>query len=231
MVRGDRDEDQEREAASPWTVPAIGAAPEETSSGDKIEPDALAHVFAVHAPRRPLALAAAEAGGQVVDPGGIDRVAQAPDDRSAPFVWLSAHGGAGATSLARSSGVGLELTRQWPAPELGWPGCVAVVCRSNAAGLDAAAGVLAAAAADEAGPGVWVGALVVVDDAPTRVSRAIRARIYELAGTVPRLVRVPWISSWRDSPYTAAPAAVRAAAAVRPAIGALGARRSTDFNL
>ena len=67
-------------------------------------------------------------------------------------------------------------------------------------------------------PDLQVVALVVVDDAPVKVSKAIKARIHELAGTVPELVRVPWIRAWRDAPYTPDKSATKAAAAVAAAV-------------
>ena len=135
----------------------------------------------------------------------------APTTTPQPFTWVGAHGGAGASSLA-ATGTGADLTAAWPDPAFGWPSAVAVVCRSNMAGLDAAARLLQEAAAGLV-PDLHVVALVVVDDQPARHSKKIRTRIRELGGTVPHVFRVPWINSWREEPYK--PARSTAKVAVR----------------
>lgn len=128
-------------------------------------------------------------------------------------MWVSAHGGAGSTSLARASGIGLDLTGLWPSPPHGWPAHAAVVCRSNAAGLHAGSRLLAEAASGQLGD-LDVVALVVVADAPSKLSRSLRTRVRELGGTVREVVHVPWIEAWRDNPYTPERAATAAAATV-----------------
>ena len=52
-------------------------------------------------------------------------------------------------------------------------------------------------------------ALVVVDDIPGRPSKGIRTRVRELGGTVPNVYRLPWITRWRDDPYSEAKPATR----------------------
>jgi len=190
-------ENESDEPASPWSVTAIG------------EPDILEHTvdvnvqvdedpFVVHAPR----------------PAGepAPRATWTPP-AGAAFAWVSAHGGAGSTSLARSTGQGADLTGCWPSLAHGWPSKVAVVCRSNAAGLEAAARLLAESASGMV-PDVEVVALVVVADAPAKVSRAFKTRLHEISGTVRGVVQVPWIGAWRDTPYTQDRAASAAAAKV-----------------
>lgn len=192
-------------AASPWAVTAIGQADQAVEAAVDVAATTSQPVeFMVHAPSLP-------------DGAALPRTLQAPSAPSAAFTWVSAHGGAGSTSLARASGVGVDLTAQWPSPRLGWPTPVAVVCRSNAAGLAAAAGMLATAAAGGV-PDLRVVALVVVDDAPVKVSKAIKTRIHELEGIVPLLVRVPWIRAWRETPYSPDKSATNAAATVAAAV-------------
>ncbi|MEJ7832967.1 MAG: DUF6668 family protein [Nocardioides sp.] len=145
---------------------------------------------------------------------------------TASFVWVGAHGGAGVTSLAATTGV--ALTRCWPDPSLGWPAQVAVVCRSNAAGFDTALRAIQEVVAG-AVPDLLVVALVVVADAPKPPSRRTLARIHELAAIVPTVVEVPWITSWREDPYTPQPAVTGAATAVsvsRTRIGVAATFRS-----
>ena len=115
--------------------------------------------------------------------------------------------------MASASGVGLVLSQRWPAPELGWPSRVVVVCRSNAAGYTAAARLIQEWAAGTV-PGLEVVALVVVADSPSKQTRALKARLYELSGAVPQILTVPWIATWRDTPYSADPAVTKVAAAV-----------------
>jgi hypothetical protein len=197
-------EDQAQGTVSPWAVAAIGQ-PGEVVDVDQVDEAAPQSAeFMVHAPAS-------------ADRSAAERASWAPSVQGAAFTWVSAHGGAGSTSLARSSGLGVDLSCRWPDPRLGWPAAVAVVCRSDAAGLTAAAGMLAAAASGGV-PDLNVAALVVVDDAPVKVSKVIKARIHELGGTVPELIRVPWIRAWRDNPYTPDKSATKAAATVAAAV-------------
>lgn len=132
----------------------------------------------------------------------------------ADFVWVGAHGGSGVSSLAMVSGEGLELSQMWPAPALGWPRSVALVCRTSASGLDDAARFLHAWAA-HAVPGVDVVALVTVADSPGRLPKALRTRIHELSGVVPTTFNVPWIPTWREVPRAPDKSVLRTAAAVK----------------
>lgn len=130
-----------------------------------------------------------------------------------PFVWLSVHGGAGATSLALATAQGIDLTGAWPDPDLGWSERVVLVCRSNAAGIDRASKFLAEVAAGRV-PDLNVVALVVNADAPGRPPKAVRARIHELSGVVPRVLRLDWVSQWRETPYVPNRAASKVAATI-----------------
>lgn len=129
------------------------------------------------------------------------------------FTWVSAHGGAGGTSLARASGQGADLSGEWPDPALGWPSAVVVVARSNAAGLGAAAELVREVASGRV-RGLEVVALVVVADAPLKPTKEHKRRLHELSGAVPTVLTVPWISQWREHPYTPHPAVTTTAAQV-----------------
>lgn len=131
----------------------------------------------------------------------------------ASFVWVGAHGGAGISSLATVSGEGLELSQAWPAPALGWPRSVALVCRTSASGLDDAARFLHAWAAHTV-PDIDVIALVTVADSPGRLPKTLRTRIHELSGVVPTTLTVPWIPAWRETPRAPHTGPHRTAAAV-----------------
>lgn len=131
----------------------------------------------------------------------------------APFVWVGAHGGAGVSSLAEVSGLGLELSKTWPAPHLGWPSAVALVCRTSAAGLDAGTSFLHAWASHSV-PGVTVVALVAVADSPGRLPKGLRTRLHELSGAVPSTFSVPWVPAWREHPRSGDKNVQRTAAAI-----------------
>ena len=184
--------------ASPWDVPSIEderaisamPAPAEVESQ----------------PETPLVVAA-------TPPATVTPMTSTDPRGEQVFTWVAAHGGAGATSLARASGQGEDLTKRWPDVVSGWPSQVAVVCRYNAAGLDAAAALVREVASGAVGE-VAVVALVVVADAPIRPTKELRRRLYELSSTVPGVLEVPWIATWREDPYAAHPAATKAATAV-----------------
>ncbi|WP_193614287.1 DUF6668 family protein [Nocardioides lijunqiniae] len=130
------------------------------------------------------------------------------DPASASVVWIGAHGGAGARSLAAATGVGVvggehEVTTETQ----DGPPQVLVVARSDARGLDAAAETVRTVPG-----GVQLIGLVISADAPGRPPRAIRTRIHELSGTVPHLVTIPWISQWRLTPGSPHPAVTKALA-------------------
>jgi len=194
-------EDQ-RTGDSPWVVAPIAAAPGVDTPLPPTVPDSTeipptsSHVVAAPPPR-----------------GVLTPLIDEPPSAAGDFVWVGAHGGAGVTSLATVTGLGLEISQRWPAPERGWPVRVVVVCRSNAAGYTAAARMIQEWASASV-PGIELLALVVVADAPTKPTRALKARLHELSGTVPVVLTVPWIAAWRDAPFSADSAATRVAAAV-----------------
>ncbi len=134
-------------------------------------------------------------------------------ERHASFTWVGAHGGAGVSSLEAAAGVGVALSQLWPDPSRGWPSPAVVVCRSNMAGIEAAARMLQQRASGQI-TDVTVCALVLVADSPSKPSRALRARAHEISGAVPEVMRVPWIPAWRDTPYTATRPVRELAAAV-----------------
>lgn len=193
--------------ASPWEVASISTTPLPADPTEAVSvetgPQGLGERFTVHAPR--------PAGAR------IRRVTAPPPSPDPAFTWVGAHGGAGVTSLEVASGVGVALSGHWPDPALGWPSAAAVVCRSDAAGFAAASRFLAEAAAGVVSD-LDVLALIVVADAPVRLGSAGRARLFELTGTVPLVVRIPWIRRWRDHPYTQHRSARDAAAKVTAAI-------------
>ncbi len=186
-----------KDVESPWAVGPISdrlEPPTVPVPSDK--PDLSSHVVAAPRPR-----------------GAVTPRTEEPPASAGDFAWVGAHGGAGVTSLASATGLGLALSQHWPAQELRWPARVVLVCRSNAAGYTAAARMIQEWASGSV-PGIELLALVVVADAPARPTRALKTRLHELSGTVPLVLTVPWIAAWRDTPCSADPAATRVAAAV-----------------
>lgn len=172
----------DRQTSSPWAVPAMA------TSGAAARPVSATSVDASTA--RP---------GAKRPRGPLTRRATAAPSAGGTFVWLGAHGGSGAASLAAATGRGLTLSRAWPDPSLGWPTGVAIVCRSHIAGLDAADRLLAETFSGAVSD-VDVLALVVVADAPVRPTRLMRDRLHELDVVVPKILHLPWIPAWRETP-------------------------------
>jgi hypothetical protein len=126
--------------------------------------------------------------------------------------WLGCHGGAGVSTLSALIPGGWDANRAFPDPRLGGPAGVLLVCRTNAAGLNAAQNAVRQAAAGYAPRNLALWGLVIVADAPGRLPRPLNAQIKRLGGTVQRLFTVPWVEPWRtETPSAAnAPAAIAA---------------------
>ncbi|MEZ2390245.1 DUF6668 family protein [bacterium RCC_150] len=125
---------------------------------------------------------------------------------------MGAHGGAGESTLAALLEGAVATGHAWPVREDdGGSDVVLMVCRSNAAGLRAAQ-----LAAIEFGSGSLPGSLaglVVMEDAPRRLPKALADQIRLVAGAVPHLWQLPWVEAWRTctAPDAAVlPPAVRA---------------------
>lgn len=145
--------------------------------------------------------------------GPIGNLAPPPAERRFPYraaaaaseTWfISAHGGAGSSTLASVLGHP-SATRTWPVRDDGQPVPVVLVCRSNVAGLEAGRDAARDWASDAADSihGVDVVGLVVVADAPGRLPKELQHNIDLLTGAVPRLWRIPWEDRLRTSTATA----------------------------
>lgn len=126
-------------------------------------------------------------------PPSVERAA--PVARGDRVAWVSAHGGAGASTLARTLG-GADVGRRWPDPADGEPGEVLLVARTHHAGMRAASQALNALRKGEHPAGVRLVAVVLVADAPGRLPRPLgrQVRVLRSAATVHR---VPWVPRWR----------------------------------
>ncbi|MFD3802270.1 DUF6668 family protein [Streptomyces sp. NPDC058611] len=118
-----------------------------------------------------------------------------PSPELAPFTWMNAHGGAGATTLATVFG-GADAGSQWPDPATGASGKVLLVARTHASGLRAVSQALDMIRRNEQPPGASLQAVVLVADAPGRLPPELAKRI-RVIGSVVEVHRVPWIPAWR----------------------------------
>lgn len=139
--------------------------------------------------------------------------------------WLvGAHGGAGVSTLARLLEWG-DAERSWPVPAV--PGEVLevwVVARTHGAGITAAQDAAVAWASGRM-PGVELGGIVWVPDAPKKLSRVLREQKVHVSGAFPTSVTLPWVEGWREEPAGQLPAAP---GNVRRALKPLVAKRKDD---
>ncbi|MFH8470978.1 DUF6668 family protein [Streptomyces sp. NPDC017991] len=115
--------------------------------------------------------------------------------------WVAAHGGAGATSLARALG-GADVGIRWPDAARGEPNRILVVARTHAAGIQAASSVLNSLRTGSHPARLELVAVVLVADAPGRLPLQLARRVRVLRSAV-RIHRIPWIPSWRVGGRTA----------------------------
>jgi hypothetical protein len=108
---------------------------------------------------------------------------------------MGAHGGAGASTLARLLNA-VDTGPLWPNPGRCVPWYVLVAARTNAAGLDAASRVLASYRARRYPQGCVLLGFVLMADAPGRIPKPISRSVTILSSAVP-VTRVPWVGSWR----------------------------------
>ena len=109
--------------------------------------------------------------------------------------WVGAHGGAGASTLARVLG-GSDLGCAWPDPSRGEPARVMLVARTHAEGMRAASRALNALREGRHPAGMELVALVLVADAPGRLPLVLANRVRILRSAAP-VRRLPWIPAWR----------------------------------
>jgi len=143
------------------------------------------------------------------------RVMTAP----ATWWWVSAHGGAGETTLATATPGTAASEHAWPqpCPDIGGAHPVVLVARTHAAGLLAAQRALTEWAAGSAGAVQLLG-LVLQADAPGRLPAPLRDLSRHVAGGAPRTWSLPWVEAWRlgaTDPQLRASTAVPTPAALR----------------
>jgi hypothetical protein len=121
-----------------------------------------------------------------------------------PVSVAGAHGGAGATTVARLINA-TDLGRRWPRPGDGHPPRVLVVARTHAAGLMAASQILARYCAGGCPEGTYLAGFVLVPDAPGRLPKPLTRRVTILASAT-MVYRLPWVPDWRLCEITPDPA-------------------------
>ncbi|MGI5401195.1 DUF6668 family protein [Streptomyces sp. CA-135486] len=128
-------------------------------------------------------------------PQGTGRIRQPGALSGQGVAWVAAHGGAGASSLARVLG-GTDIGCRWPDASRGEPAKVVLVARTHAEGMRAASRALGALREGRHPQGMELVALVLVADAPGRLPFPLARRIRILRSVAP-VRRVPWIPAWR----------------------------------
>ncbi|CAL9590274.1 hypothetical protein SUDANB145_05211 [Streptomyces sp. enrichment culture] len=109
--------------------------------------------------------------------------------------WVTTHGGAGASTLARVLG-GVDIGHRWPDPARGEPGRVLLVARTHDLGMRAVSQALNVLRTGGQPTGVDLLAVVLVADAPGSLPRALGRRVRVLRSAA-EVHRVPWVPVWR----------------------------------
>ncbi len=113
-------------------------------------------------------------------------------DKTAAVWWVSCHGGSGASTLARWTGLGTSI-RGWPVVPDGTPAPVVLVCRASAIGTVAASHVVGQMHRAGVAPRTRLLGMVTVAASPRRVPRRVRDELRLIAGWVPHLWPVRWV--------------------------------------
>lgn len=107
--------------------------------------------------------------------------------------WIGCHGGSGASTLARLTGLGRDFAPGWPLFPPAWPIAeVVLVCRASATGVLAATGAVEQWRRRAAPPQARVRGLVAVAASPRRPPKIVLERLQLLSGWLPALWRVGW---------------------------------------
>jgi hypothetical protein len=114
-----------------------------------------------------------------------------------PVWWVGCHGGAGTSTLARITDLGVNAGRAWPVPEPGWPATnVLLVCRATATGTWAATGAVEQWRRGGTPPGTQLVGLVAVAASARRPPRVVAERLQLVGGWVPKVWRLGWVEAY-----------------------------------
>jgi hypothetical protein len=140
-----------------------------------------------------------------VGPGEASQLLARPGSVQ-PLLWLSAHGGSGATTMSAATGLGCEETLL-PALDTLVSVPVIVVARTHAHGLLCAQQLAARAASGGLGLATphHLAGLVLVADAPGKLPKPLAELAHLVSGGYPRTWRVPYVEAWRlgEPPHAA----------------------------
>lgn len=149
-------------------------------------------------PSGPVTVSAPQAGVPV--PDQADRLPRRDSAAQATVWWLGVHGGAGETSLTLLAAGSRAADHAWPMPSPGLLNRVALVARTNYAGLTAAQHAAREWASGALGDAIRLEGLVLVPDQPGRLPKELRLLSQLVGGGVPHTWSLPWMSPWRFGP-------------------------------
>lgn len=118
----------------------------------------------------------------------------AKDSECAPALWIiSAHGGAGATTLGHVIAPAADAGQQWPVKEEN--PFVLIACRSTASGLDAAHSAVLQHCTGSVAPCELLG-VVVTADAPGKMPKSLAQRV-EVLEDLSKVWLLPYVDEFR----------------------------------
>lgn len=134
-------------------------------------------------------------------PDQADRLPQRKTPHGATVWWLGVTGGAGESTLASLARGSRSADHAWPIPENRGSLCrVALVARTNYAGLAAAQRAAIEWASGVLGDAVRVDGLVLIPDMPGRMPKELRHLAQVVSGGLPHTWSLPWVDAWRFGP-------------------------------
>lgn len=149
-------------------------------------------------PRRAARLAPTSPQVGVPVPDTVDRLPRQAAARPASVWWLGVHGGAGESTLAILASGTSPAGHAWPLPTANVTAHhVVLVARTNYSGLTAAQHAATEWAANTLPQSISLDGLVLIADAPGRRPKPLRDLEQVVAGGVPRVWHLPWVSAWR----------------------------------
>lgn len=181
--------------ANPWVIGDPGAEPVQAPTPPPM-PTTRREVLRGPVAPQPSAVAV---------PERADRLPQRTVHGGAALWWTGAHGGAGESTLATLAAGTRAGEHAWPVSgDRGGSSRVAIVARTNYAGLMAAQRIGREWASGAVPQSVELVGLIVVADAPGRRPKELRQLEQHVAGGFPRLWTLPWVEAWRLAEPSAA---------------------------
>lgn len=114
-----------------------------------------------------------------------------------PLWWVGCHGGAGTTTLATLTGLGIDAGAAWPDPLPGLPSArVVLVCRATASGALAASVAVEQWRRRAVPAQTQLLGVVAVEGSARKPPRRATERLRLLAGWVPATWRVGWVEEF-----------------------------------